>query len=92
MTKIDEQETTITLSRADNKVYLWTSNLPHLIRLRTKLAGLVTEVAGGEDWGSFEIPVENFKLFSAIRRKRVMSDEQRQAVADRFAKSRKQRD
>lgn len=89
MTARDEQETTVSWMRDDDMVSIWTSNRPHLDRLR-KLANsdsskeYVKEVSGGEDYGDFLVSARNFKLFSAIRKPRVMSEEQRRAAADRL--------
>ena len=91
----DEQETTVTFMRDDKWVSVYTSNRPHLDRLR-KLANAdsskdyVKEVSGTDTYGQFEVSIQNFKLFSAIRKPRVMSEEQRAAVAARFAQHRKE--
>jgi len=90
MAAMVEQETTITIGRDEEVVRVYSSHLPHLRRLR-KLAnddskqGFVREVAGGDDWGQFEVNAASFHMFSAIRRKRVMSEEQRLAAAERLA-------
>lgn len=86
MTARNEQETTITFMRDDAMVSVHTSNVPHLRRLRNLASDrdYVNEIRGGDDWGDFEVSAENFKLFSAIRAKRVLTDEQREAAAARF--------
>ena len=86
MTAREEQETTVAIGRDDSVVRIYTNVTPHLYRLRK--SDLATEVAGGDDWGQFEIPVEFFHLFSALRRKRAVSDAQREAARDRFAAAR----
>lgn len=90
MTARNEQETTITFMRDDTEVSVYTSNVPHLRRLRTLASDreYVKELRGGDDCGEFAVSVENFKLFSAIRAKRVLTDEQRQAAAERFREAR----
>lgn len=90
MTARDEQETTVTFMRDDPLVYVSTSNLPHVRRLR-KLActgDFVTEVRGGDDWGEFTVKAEFFHLFSAIRRKRRLSEEARVAAVARLEAAR----
>ena len=86
MTARDEQETTITFMRDDEQVSVYTSNVPHLRRLRNLASDrdYVTEIRGGDDWGEFMVDAANFKLFSAIRNKRTMTDEQREAAAERM--------
>lgn len=88
-----EQETTITFMRDDKTVSVYTSNRPHLDRLR-KLANAdsskeyVKEVRGSDTYGDFTVNIANFKLFSAIRKPRVMSEDQRAAAAERLRKAR----
>jgi hypothetical protein len=90
MTARAEQETTITFMRDDETVSVYTSNMPHLRRLRNLASDrdYVNEIRGGDDWGEFEVSAESFKLFSAIRAKRVLTDEQREAAAKRFREAR----
>lgn len=86
----DEQETTISWMRDDVRVNIYTSNRVHLERLR-KLASnrdYVEEVRGGTTWGEFHVSADSFKLFSAIRAKRTLTEEQRSAAASRLAKAR----
>ena len=93
----DEQETTISFMRDDTLISIYTSNRPHLERLR-KLAnahssqGYVKEVRGGDTWGDFTVSAENFRLFSAIRAKRTLTPEQREANAARLAAARTRKD
>lgn len=89
MTARAEQETVVTIGRDETVVRIWTCHLPHLRRLRSN--DLVKEVAGGSDWGQFEVPAEFFFLFSAIRRKRAMSEQTRAKLADRLAVAREAR-
>lgn len=84
MTARAEQETTVAIGRDDAMVRIYTNVTPHLYRLRK--SDLAVEVAGGDDWGQFEVPVEFFHLFSAIRRKRQVSEAQREAARERFAR------
>ena len=90
-----EQETTISFMRDAATVAIYTSNHPHLQRLRrlasaSATSDFVKEVAGDEDWGDFRVDAANFKLFSAIRKPRTLTPAQRQAAADRLAAGRAQ--
>lgn len=81
MTSRAEQETTLTVVRADEVAHIYSNDPRHLRRLR-KLAALedyVTEVRGGDDWGEFRVSVENFNPLMAIRRKRPRSAAQLEA-------------
>lgn len=86
MTARGEQETTITFMRDDAEAQIYTSNVPHLRKLRTLSAShdFMREVEGGDDWGDFRIKIENFKIFSAIRAIRAVSAAQREAAAERM--------
>ena len=90
MTARAEQETTVTFMRDDAVVRVYTSNVTHLRRLRklVKSADYVTERAGGEDWGEFDVKSEYFHLFSAIRAKRAVSEAERAARAKRLVTAR----
>lgn len=92
MTARDEQEIVISWMRDDAEVAVYTSSAPHLRRLETlsQKHDFVRKVEGGDGWGDFRIRIENFKLFSAIRAIRVMSEAQRQAAADRMRNMRRE--
>lgn len=90
MTAREEQETTITAGRTDDVVRIHTSDMRHLLRLR-KLAStkdFVTEVRGGTDWAEFEVKVEFFHVFSAIRAKKQLSEAAAAAAGARLAAAR----
>ncbi len=88
MTALKAQETTITLSRTEPIVRIYTADTRHLRRLR-KIAEAhkdsVREVRGGGEDAEFEVSAEFFHLFSAIRKKRTMSAADRAARAERLA-------
>jgi len=87
MAALEEQETTVVLSRVDSVVRVWTSDARHLRKLQKLESSVdsVRKVAGGDDWGEFHVDVEFFHLFSALRRKRVVSESERQARSERLA-------
>lgn len=87
MAAMDEQETTITISRTDPVARIYTSDARHLWRLREH--PLATEVDGGDDWGNFTVPADRvnpLKIFKANRK--PMTDAQKAAAAERLAKFR----
>ena len=79
MTARVDQETTISVGRLDDVVRIYTSDFRHLQKLRQLVSNgsPVREVAGGSDWGQFECDISFFHVFSAFRRKRVLSEETR---------------
>ena len=82
MTARSEQETTVTAGRDDGVVYIYTSNVVHLRKLRKD--DRCTEIQGGEEWGQFTVPADAFSPLSGFKRRYSMTAEQRQAAADRL--------
>lgn len=85
-----ERETTITTSDADDTVRIWSAQRPYITRLRKSPEA--TEVRSGfigtSEWAEFTIPRERWNPVSGIKRRVVLSEEQRAALADRLAASR----
>jgi hypothetical protein len=87
MNTLIEQETTVAAGRADAVVYVYSTVPKHLRKLRGDKR--VTEVEGGDGWGRFEIPADQFDPLRGFKRAtRQLTDEQRKAVAERFRKAR----
>ncbi len=86
MTARVDMETTVAIGREDSVVRIYTSDTVHLRRLRKLVNSrdFVREVAGGDDWGQFEVDAESFRLFSAIRAKRALSEADRAARVERL--------
>lgn len=85
-----EQETTVTGTRDDPMVYVWTANPVHLRRLRKDSRAI--EVDGGDDWGRFTIPATSFDPLKGFRRKgRVLTEAERLAASARLAVARANR-
>lgn len=84
MTAREEQETAVTYGRDDEVVRVWTTNRSDLLHLRKLVStrDFVTEVRGGTDWGEFEVQRENFRLLSAVRAKRKLSEATKAARAE----------
>jgi hypothetical protein len=80
MTK-DEWETTVTWIHTDDVVRIYTAHPKHLNRLRNdNRATLVRDYGDSAD---FTIPADQFDPLKGFKRR--MSEEQRQAVAERLA-------
>lgn len=85
-----EQETTVTSTREDPMVYIYTANPSHLRRLRKD--SRTVEIDGGADWGRFTIPAISFDPLKGFRRKgRVMSEAERLVASERLAVARANR-
>lgn len=86
----DERETVITVTDADQSVHIWTAQRRHITRMRKHDS--FTETGSGyhgtTEWASFTIPARDWNPASGAKRKRNLTDEQRQALADRLAKAR----
>lgn len=79
----------MTSGRNETVVHIWTSNPVHVRRLRKDTR--VSEVRGGDDWGLFTVPVENYDPMRGLKSKRVMSPEQRAASGARLRAAREAR-
>lgn len=92
---LDEQETSVSYTRSDEVVYIYSANPKHLRKLRaddrvteTKTATEAdTEKVG--DWGMFEVPASMFDPLTGFKRKaRQLSDEQKLALTKRLRNAR----
>lgn len=83
---IDEMETTVTFVRSDNVVRIYSSNPKHLNRLRADERATITKDYG--DSAEFTIPADQFDPLKGFKRKVNLTAEQKQAIANRFAKIR----
>lgn len=87
MATMAEHETTVTAGREEAWVRIYTANPVHLRRLRKEKRAI--EVAGGEDWGQFTIPSDQFDPLKGFKRaSRPMTDEEKTAAAARLAAAR----
>lgn len=83
MTSMEEQETTVTHIRGEERVLVYTANVVHLRALRKNPRAV--QYAGGDDWGSFWIAAEDFDPLKGFRRvKRELTPEQREAAVERM--------
>lgn len=85
-----ERETTVNASDGDGVVRIWTAQRKHITRMRRhgSFAETATGYHGGTEWAEFTIPASDWNPASGAKRKRNLTDEQRQALADRLAKAR----
>ena len=88
-----ERETTVNASDGDQVVRIWTAQRKHITRMRRhdSFTETATGYHGGTEWAEFTIPASDWNPASGAKRKRNLTDEQRQALADRLAKSRKEK-
>lgn len=78
-----EQETTITWSRADDEIRIWSAIPADIRELRRRVqAGLAREV-DGERRADFRIPRGSWSL-KGFKRRVEMSEERRRELGDRF--------
>lgn len=90
MTSLLEQETTVTYSRADGLVHIYSSIPSHVRRMRKDSA--YTEVRSwGDDCGEFTIDHKLYDPMRGRRRPRAMTDEQKKASAERLRVAREKR-
>lgn len=86
-----ERETVVTSTDGDSTVEIFTLQKRYLTRLRGNPA--FTEVKSGsiegQEWGLFSIPAADWNPASGAKRRRTLTEEQRQAAAERLKKARK---
>jgi hypothetical protein len=84
---LDEQETTVTYVRSDDKVHIYTANPKHLRRLRMDERATVTRDFG--DSAEFTVPAAWFDPLTGFKtRRKPLTAEQRQAATERLALAR----
>lgn len=85
-----EQETTVTVSRADDLVHVYTTNPAHIRSMSKDERFTVGEVGhdGVGDFGRFTIPAENWHPVRGAKSRRTLTDEQKAAAADRLTAAR----
>lgn len=85
-----ERETVVTQSDGSDVVRIWTAQRTVINRFRGKPDVKVIRSGNdsGTDWMELEIPASRWNLASAVKRRSTMTDEQKQAAAERLAKAR----
>lgn len=92
MASMMEQETTVTVNRADEWVHIWT-NIPKDARRLEKDSRVVKDSANPEGIGGFyRVPVDQFNVVGGLKRRvKPMTEEQRAAAAERLRSMRGKR-
>lgn len=86
----EERETVITYNDADDIVNIWTAQRSQKTILdKFELATFIKNTNGG--W-MYEVPVENFRLGSALKKPRKLSEQARQAASERMKKYHAEKD
>lgn len=79
-----ERETVVTFTDADTYVHLYTCRRSDITALSKKIQPIGSGAyQDGTPWAEYHVPVDLFKLPLAIRRKRDLTDEQREALRER---------
>lgn len=89
MASMEEQETIITQNRADDSVSIYTSNTHDIRYFKSrKEFTLVQEwfdaETGEVEAASFTLPKERANIRKIVKTRKNLTDEQRQALADRL--------
>lgn len=92
MASMAEQETTVTVNRAEEWVHIWT-NIPKDARRLEKDSRVVKDSSNPEGVGGFyRVPVADFNVVGGLkRRSKPMTEEQRAAAAERLRRGRENR-
>lgn len=93
MASMEEQETIITHNRADDTVSIYTSNIHDLRYFKSKSDfTLIREwfdaETGEVEAASFTLPKDRANLRKIVKTRKNLTDEQRQALADRLSTAR----
>lgn len=81
----DERETVIVLNDGNDEVRIWTCRRPDITALDRKDAFTCVERGrydDGTEWATCTIPRPRFSIARAARGQRVLTDEQRAAMAE----------
>ena len=86
-----ERETTIISNDEDDVIVIWTMQRRFISRMRKHPAFRETGSGyhGASEWVEFQVPSKDWNPASGGKRKRDLTPEQRQAMADRLAQSRR---
>ena len=86
MATTSEMETTVTYDHQEGLYRIWSSYRPHIRKFQND--SRATEAKSGEEFSEFTIPADQFDVTKGFKRRFTMSDEQKQAAADRLRKAR----
>ena len=89
MASFEESETTVTGIQADRCYYISSNRQKHISRLNREVeAGRAELISTESEWTQYKISEKHFDPLTGFKRQVNMSDEQRQAAAERLAKAR----
>lgn len=89
MASFEESETTVTGIQADRCYYIGSNRQKHISRLNREVeAGRAELLSNENEWAQYRVHEKNFDPLTGFKRQVNMSDEQRQAAAERLAKAR----
>ncbi|MGO2411616.1 hypothetical protein ACTXIU_17570 [Glutamicibacter arilaitensis] len=89
MASFEESETTVTGIQADRCYYIGSNRQKHISRLNREVeAGRAELITNENEWAQYRVHEKNFDPLTGFKRQVNMSDEQRQAAAERLAKAR----
>ena len=83
---LPEQETVIRFSPGEDEVHIWTNYPAHVRHFSKDERYTLSKV--DQDGAHFTIPRTEYNPVKAAKNRRNLTDEQKQALADRLAKSR----
>lgn len=87
---LEEQETTVTVSRADDNVRIWSAIGKHITRMEKhpSFTKVSEQVIDGHKTATFTIPASDWNPATGAKRRRVLTGEQKKALADRLKEAR----
>ena len=89
MASFEESETTVSGIQADRCYYIGSNRQKHITRLNREVeAGRAELLTTEGEWAQYKISEKHFDPLTGFKRQVNMSDEQRQAAAERLAKAR----
>lgn len=78
------KETTINFVEGDDFALVWTNVRPHITALSKKIKPRESGINYDGRWAEFIVPVDLFRPAGIVGSKRNLSDEQREARAERM--------
>lgn len=85
----EERETVVTVTDSSDVVNIWTCRRKDITRLRKhdSYTQIRSGFHGSTEWAEFTIPADSWNPATGAKRKRVLTEEQRTELADRFNKN-----
>lgn len=82
-----ERETVVNATDDDEVVRIWTAQRRFITKLRRhpRITELRTGFVDGTEWAEFTVPSDQWNPVSGVKRVSTLTDEQKQASAERLA-------